>query len=200
MILLSILVPCLPEPESQKYLSRLLMTLQPQVDKHANKVELIINSEPRTMSTGAKRNAMIDACNGIHFSQIDCDDVPAFDYVDRMLKAIESNPDVVTFNGWMTTDHINRRNFTIKLGEKYEERNGHYYRYPNHLCCFKKEVVKSVRFQNIWIQEDYLWATDIKNKRLLKTEVHIDADMYHYDFVSKKKTHIPQALQSRARR
>lgn len=102
------------------------------------------------------------------------------------MKGIETGVDVVSFCGHMTTDGSNRKNFVIKLGEKYEERGGVYYRHPNHLCCFKRSVVQSVQFRPIWKQEDYFYAVDLKQRGLLKSEHHITQDMYHYDFCSKK--------------
>jgi glycosyltransferase involved in cell wall biosynthesis len=197
---LSILVPTLPEPESVKYLTRLKDVLGPQLNKYSGEVEMYIHDAGRQMPTGTKRNEMIKHTDSDYFCMIDCDDWVPTDYVERILRAIESGPDVITFNGYMTTDGVLRRNFVIRLGEKYEERNGVYYRYPNHLCIFKRKLVEHIKFPAIWVQEDYQWATTIRDKGILKTEVHIDADMYHYDFKSKKasKPHTGKEIVSRA--
>ena len=141
------------------------------------------------MPTGTKRNELIKNSGGEYFSQIDVDDVVPSYYVDEMMKAIEQMPDVVSFIGFMTTNGENRREFTIKLGEKYEERNGQYFRYPNHLCCFKRSTVESVKFRDIWVQEDYYYATEIRDKGLLKTEVHIEKVMYIYDYKHKQSVY-----------
>jgi len=194
VIKLSILIPCLPEPESQNYLNRLRSILTPQIETHTE-VELVINDGPRSIPTGTKRNDMISLAQGEYFSQIDCDDTVPVYYVSELLKAIEQTPDVITFQGHMLTDGANRKNFTIKLGEKYEERNNHYYRYPNHLCCFRKSIVQHVKFQPIWIQEDYKWATELKDKRVLRNEIHLPIQMYVYDFKNKKS-----AIQQKMRR
>lgn len=181
MIKLSILIPSLPE--SQHYLNRLMSVLNRQL---TDEVEVITNLADRRTPTGTKRNMMIASANGQYFSQIDCDDLVNDWYVKELLQAIDKNPDVITFNGYMTTDGSNKKNFVIKLGERYEERQNVYYRYPNHLCCFKKSIVQNIQFKPVWQQEDYLWATEIKNKGLLKSSVHIDKDMYHYDFMTSK--------------
>ncbi len=195
-MILSILIPTLPEPESQNYLGRLMSILKPQIERYKDSVEIVVDNAPRGIPTGTKRNNLIANSTGEYFVQIDCDDTVPVYYVSELLKAIKKNPDVVTFQGHMITDGKNRRNFTIKLGERYEEREGHYYRYPNHLCCFKRSVVGQVRFQPIWIQEDYNWATEIRNKGLLKSEVHIRSQMYCYDYKSYK----PSALHLKIRR
>lgn len=182
---LSILIPTLPEPESQAYLNRLRGLLAPQI---CEGVEVIEDASPRNVPTGTKRNSLISRSKGLYFVQIDCDDkVPPY-YVHELLKAIKFNPDVISFNGHMLTDGANRRNFTIKQGEKYEERNGHYYRWPNHLCCYKKSVVEHIKFQPIWQQEDYLWSVAVQKSGVLKHDIHLDLDMYCYDFKSKKRT------------
>lgn len=184
MTRLSILICTLNEPYSIDMLKRLRNILDPQIERFIGQIELLIHDAGRFMPTGTKRNELIKQCEGDYFCFIDCDDlIPNF-YVDEIMKALESNPDVVSFNGYMTTDGNHRRNFTIKLGSKYEERNGHYYRFPNHLCTFRKELVESVKFPDIWVQEDFQWASKIQY--LLKKEVHIEQDLYHYDFRTKK--------------
>lgn len=189
-MLLSILIPTLPEPDNIRYLERLRALIDPQVARYPNQVELFINDAPRSMTTGQKRNELIKHSVGEYFSFIDDDDLVSADYVDRIMRVILSPepPDVITFNGFMTTDGVSRRNFVIRLGEKYEERAGVYYRYPNHLCIMKRSVVEKILFPPQWVQEDYMWATEIRDRGLLKTSIHIDADLYHYDFRSKKQS------------
>lgn len=177
---LSILIPTLPERHQQ--LARLVRNLQGQ---KTPEVEIKIHDAGRHITTGEKRNNLIRNCEGEYFVFIDDDDnVPSY-YVSELLKAIEQNPDVVTFIGYMTTNGVNRKNFTIKLGSKYEERSGHYYRFCNHLCCFKKSLVEHVKFPHIYMQEDYQWAKMINDRKILKSEVHINKDMYHYAYVTK---------------
>lgn len=178
---LSILICSLPERATQ--CARLVDFL----NRHnPGGAEILTDPSPRNVPTGQKRNSLIARSSGAYFSFIDDDDEVFDYYIRRMLSAMESSPDVVTFNGWMTTDGGNRKDFTIKLGEKYEERNGRYYRFPNHLCAFRKEAIRGIQFPNIWVQEDYQWAKAINDRKLLKTEVHIEEPMYHYKFLSKK--------------
>lgn len=183
---LDILIPTLNEPHYNQLLKRLLSILSPQVEKYSGNVKIHIHDAGRSMTTGQKRNELIANSEGEYFSQVDSDDMVSPYYVDELMKAIAYSPDVVTFTGFMTTDGRNRKDFTIKLGERYEERHGRYYRYPNHLCCFKREVVKDVKFRNLWQLEDYHWATEIDRRKLLKKEIHINKWMYQYAFVSRK--------------
>lgn len=181
---LSILIPTLTE--RSQLLKRLTNILNPQVNRFPGQVEIIINDAGRSMPTGRKRNELIALAKGEYFVQIDDDDLVPVYYVNEMMSAIAHSPDVVTFKGYMTTNGHNRENFVIKLGEGYEKRNGVYYRFPNHLCCYRKDLVRHVKFPNVTQTEDYQWAVELKRQRLLKKEVHIDKDMYHYDYKNKQ--------------
>jgi glycosyltransferase involved in cell wall biosynthesis len=183
---LSILIPTLNESRNIRMLARLRKILDPQICKYPGQVEIVINDAGRRMSTGEKRNILIKNSEGEYFCFIDDDDVVSDYYVEELLKAIEQGLDVITFIGYMTTDGKLRQDFTIKLGSDYITKDDHHYRYPNHLCCFKRSTVESVKFQPIWVQEDFRWATEIKNQKLLRTSVHIDKWMYHYDYQSKR--------------
>lgn len=179
---LSILIPTLPE----RY--QILKRLTTILDRTKNdNVEIRFHDAGRSvMSTGEKRNKLLESAEGDYFCFIDDDDVVPEYYISEMLNAISQNPDVITFIGYMTTDRQNRQDFTIKLGSEYVTRNNHHYRFPNHLCAFKRELVGHVKFPHINVGEDYQWAKRIHDLKILKSEVHINKVMYHYDFNSKK--------------
>lgn len=172
---LMILICSLPERAAK--LKRLTSILDKQL---VEGVSYKIHDAGRSMSTGTKRNMLLAQTQSEYFSFIDDDDTVSPYYVSRILEATKQNPDVITFQGWMETNGMHRRHFTIKLGSKYEEVNGHYYRFPNHLAVFKRDKVRGVRFPDIYIQEDYQWAKKIHDSRLLQTEVHIPEQLYFY--------------------
>ncbi len=183
---LSILICTLPE--RFQYLNRLKSVLSRQI---TNNVDIKINDAGKSVPTGIKRNSLIEQSDSDYFCFIDDDDNVSNDYVNEIMKAIRDNPDVVTFNGHMTTNGGSPVDFIIRLGEKYEARKDadnitRYYRFPNHICVMKRELVRGIKFPAIWQGEDYKWAKEIHDKRLLKTEVHIDKKLYHYDFKTKK--------------
>lgn len=184
MLKLSILIATLPE-RSHQYMHMIdLLHVGTRDD-----VEVICDGRGRHIPTGQKRNELIQQCSGTHFCFVDDDDWVSNDYIEELVKAMTFNPDVITFRGWMTTNGGSRVDWIIRLGEKYEARqeNGitKYYRFPNHLCVFKKQLVQYIKFPHIWQGEDYQWAKEIKDRDLLKSEVHIDKELYHYQF----KTH-----------
>src|SRR6187551_561363 len=192
-----ILICTLPERANQ--LKRLTTELDRQKLRYPGTVDYKIN-EPevlaagRNIPTGRKRNMLIEQSQSDYFSFIDDDDMVSDNYIYYIMNAIElKQPDVITFRGFMTTNGANRENFTIKLGSRYEQKNGHYYRFPNHLCAFKRDRVQHIKFPDQWIQEDYLWAKNIHDRGLLKTEVHIEADLYHYDCYPKQQVYARRA-------
>jgi hypothetical protein len=182
---LMLLIPTLNEPFYIERLKRLLTVLKPQIDRIGNsQVDYLINDAGRSMTIGAKRNLMIAGTDSKYFGFIDSDDMVSDNYLDEIMFAISQNPDCVTMCGTMTTDGKDKRNWTIKLGSDYTEINKHYYRWPNHLAIMKRSLVENVRFPDVKTGEDYAWSKIIANKGLLKTEVHIPKQIYHYDFIS----------------
>lgn len=180
---LAILICTLPERSDK--LRRLTTSLDKQISKYNGLVFYKIHDAGRSISTGQKRNMLIEQSQSDFFCFVDDDDMISEDYADNIVSGITQNPDVVTFNGWYTEHGQNRRNFTIRLGSKYYEDpkdpNFYYHRFPNHLAVFKRSLVQNVKFPNIWIQEDFQWADKIRRMDLLRTEVHIPKMLYHYD-------------------
>ena len=180
---LAILICHLPERADK--LRRLLNILEPQIERFKDQVFYKVHDAGSSMPTGTKRNQMIEQSISDYFCFVDNDDVVSENYVSEIIKAIESNPDVVTFDGYMTEHGLNRRNFTIRLGSKYyEDANDpefYYHRFPNHLAIFKRDVVNRFKFPPVWQMEDYTWAKQIHDSGVLKTEVHIPLQLYWYD-------------------
>lgn len=187
MTLLSILIPTLPERKAS--LARVIQLLGENPE-----VEILTDDRGRHITTGQKRNDLIDRAQGEYVSQVDDDDEPQPDYCNHILTRIQlSRPDCVTFTGWMTTNGQNRVDWIIKLGERYEarispiDRITRYYRFPNHLCAIKKSIAQSVRFQHITQGEDFKWADEINKRGLIKTSEHVESPpLYHYKFITTK--------------
>lgn len=185
-MILSVLIATLPE---RKHLLQRVIALIGNYPE----VEILTDDRGRHVSTGEKRNHLIDRAQGEYVCFVDDDDFPQPDYINHLLTRINlEHPDVVTFTGWMTTDGKSRVDWIIKRGEKYEARKDpdgitRYYRFPNHLCAMKKRIAQSVRFEHITQGEDYKWAKQINERNLIKTSSHVESPpLYHYDFRTKK--------------
>ena len=180
-MILSILIPTLPER------STLLANMVSYIGQHEG-VEIITDDRGRHITTGHKRNDLIQRAQGDYTVFVDDDDYVTPDYTASILEALNSRPDVVTFEGWYTENGRNRVDWVIKLGERYEARteNGKYmfFRFPNHLCPVKRSITAQVKFPPITQGEDYQWA--VKLQPYLKTSVHIPKLIYHYAFRTNK--------------
>lgn len=178
---LSILIPTLPERD--RFLSRLRSILDKQLTPD---IEVLTDDRIRTTPTGTKRNDLISRSKGEYIAFIDDDDLISHDYIKNIMLAIARNPDVVTFCGKITTNGVNPVDWVIKLGSDYITKDGKYYRWPNHLSVMRRELIKDVKFENIWIGEDYKWSKIIHDRKILKSEVHIAKQLYFYEERTRK--------------
>lgn len=179
---LSILICTLNEPFYIERLKRLQPELDRQIAQFPDQVLYSIHDAGRAMSTGQKRNELIQNTESDYFVFIDSDDMVVGDYVKTVLDALSSEPDCVTYRGWMTTNGTRRQTWRIKLGNQYVTKGDHHDRWPNHISVMRRDKVAHVKFPYLTKGEDYIWSESIHNKKLLKTEIHIDRELYWYDF------------------
>lgn len=182
---LSILIPTLKERAHM--LSCLLVSLEKEKTED---VEVLIDDSPRHITTGHKRNLLIERATGEYIWFIDDDDEIVEGALTKVLKAIESGADVIGIDGYMTTDGAKRIDWEIRLGHPYKaiQRDGKevYLRFPNHITPMKRDKVKKFKFPDKTVFEDYEWAKYINDSKVLKTQAVVDGFVYHYKCRSKK--------------
>lgn len=183
MIRLSILIPTLPT--RRHHLGNIIYELTHSGHGYEPSYQIKIDDRAG-IPTGTKRNWLMGQAEGEYVVFVDDDDHVAFDYIKQIIHATEGRPDCVTFRGHMTTNGAHRVNFVLRLGERYEERGGMYYRWPNHITPIKRSIAEQVKFPDVYSGEDYQWSKQINDRGLIKTEHFIDKEMYHYDFRTKK--------------
>lgn len=180
-IKLSILV-CSIE-KRKHFLDRLTSIIKPQLDKHLD-VECVIVTDKGSMPIGKKRNILIQEASGEYITFVDDDDIVSNDYVERLLSALYSNPDVVVFDVFRFDN--GREDRIVKYGieylKDYHDKKA-YYRLPNHLMCVKKSIAEQVPFKALNFGEDSDYA--IRLKPLLKTQERINEILYQYLYVTK---------------
>jgi glycosyltransferase involved in cell wall biosynthesis len=178
---LSILICHLPK--RKEYLERLLAILRPQL---SNKIEVLIDhSEPDTI--GEKRNRLLKEAQGRYLAFIDDDDMVSPDYIRLLMEGINKGADCCSLTGEITTDGTNSKTFihSIKYNS-YFEKDGIYYRPPNHLNCIKSSIAKLFPFPEKNHGEDTSWAMNICRSGILKIEHWIGETLYHYDYKTNK--------------
>lgn len=189
-MIISILICSLYERAGM--LAGLLREIHSQIDEceAKDKVEVITLIDNRERATGSKRNDLYDKAIGTYSVSIDDDDrIPPY-YISELLKAAEEGKDCFAINGIITFNGANEKKWYISKDLPYDTIKDMYgdeiyRRYPNHICPIKSEITKQVKFQDITVREDYLWATEIHNLKLIKSETIINPPMYFYDYKNK---------------
>lgn len=184
---LSILICTLPERHDMfklllKHINRQLNGLE----DFWKEVEVLHDANP-SITTGAKRNKLINEAEGNFIVFIDDDDWVSDDYVYRIIKAIYSKPDAdcIGMEGWITENGANKKDWKIskEFGSWYEKDNV-YYRTPNHISPVKRNIAVRCGFPDKSFGEDYEYSQRILPH--LKNEAYIPHQLYHYRFISNK--------------
>ena len=182
---LSILIPTLVGRED--LFNNLMSILNPQL---TSEVEVLIEKDNREMTIGEKRNKLLHRANGEYVCFVDCDDEVSKDYIEKILKAIESKPDCCSLRGVITWNGERPEVFehSLKYCEWKTNDTGYpkYERCINHLNVVKSSIAKQFKFPEINHGEDRIWSEAIQLSGLLKTESFIDSTLYHYKFIQNK--------------
>lgn len=164
--------------------AHLLKRLTDILDKQVDGVnsQYLVDIDQGQLKIADKRNKLLSAATGEYVCFIDDDDLVPDYYVSEILKAIAGKPDVVGFNGYMTTNGTKKELFAISTAyQGWFVKDNIHYRCPNHLSPVKREIALKVRFEKgKQSGEDAIYSMALLP--LLNTEVFIDKDMYHYDF------------------
>jgi hypothetical protein len=98
MRLLEILIPSVPERSDQ--LQLLTERLMLQINEQNIAISTFV-TEPFIkggLTTGLKRQNLIEGANSEYVVFVDDDDFVSDDYISEIVKALEYKPDIVTFN------------------------------------------------------------------------------------------------------
>jgi glycosyltransferase involved in cell wall biosynthesis len=133
---------------------------------------------------------LVRKAQGKYVVFVDDDDSVTGEYIESILLAAEKDCDCIVFNGWMTTDGQNRKDWYISKDLPYcasiKDGKEVYLRFPNHIVPIKREIALQVPFSNKTREEDYDFAVKLKELGLIKTETKIDKFLYHYKFLNIK--------------
>lgn len=141
------------------------------------------------LPTGTKRNILLNRAKEAgaeYVAFVDDDDKIMPDYLGSIMQALELNPDVVGFKGFMTTNGQRRQEFRISVKFPYEQRGNVYFRYNNHLSPIKTEIALQIKFPDVTWAEDSDYAKRLHESGLITSEVYINKFLYHYDYKSRK--------------
>lgn len=188
-ILLSILIPSVPERFA--FLEKITNDLKQQADK--KEVEVLVFMDNRRRTIGAKRNDLIKLAQGKYTVFIDDDDEVSDDYVDQILNAIKNNddPDCIVYDVWVSgysETYPEMKDKICKYGIEYTYQNKEeaYYRPPNHLSVYRRQIALAHSFKDASYAEDDQWASVAC--KYIKKQVRINKILYFYNYVPKPMT------------
>lgn len=149
------------------------------------RVEVLWESDNGEMTLGAKRNVLMDRCNGKYHCFIDDDDVLAPYFLKTFVPMIQSGVDYdcASFVG----AHYHRGQF-VKLFnhsivyKEWFEMPERYYRCPSPMNLIKTDIVRRVRYKDIRNTEDHEFSMRLLQSGLLNKEFEVNPNrpLYHY--------------------
>lgn len=145
-------------------------------------VEIIIATDDRKISVGAKRNLLTSIAAGKYISFIDDDDVISPRYCEAILNKMDESPDVIVFDALRYENgKVDRQ---VKYGKEYhrDKTEKFHLRLPNHLMVWRRDVAKRVPFEDISWGEDGKWARKMAGH--IRRQARIEDVLYFYLFNS----------------
>ncbi len=179
MTVLSILVPCLES--RRRHHGPLLEYLEKQIRSVYGDAEVVALVDDGKISSGTKRNMLVDRAVGQYRAFVDDDDWVAPDYVIKLLKACLGGPDVVSFGVQFSHLEEKRREYW-QLGPWLNDRPSGKMAL-NHLCAWRRDLADRVRWcDSLGQSDDQLWAQPLIHS-LDKIEAKVLPDiLYQYRY------------------
>lgn len=145
------------------------------------RVEILILTDNRVMSTGTKRNTLVAAARGRYVQFVDDDDRLDDEALATVLDATAHNKDVITFPAMVSLGGGPARIclYSKDFGHDHNTPSG-FHRIPNHICAVKRTLAKRTKFPDICMGEDADYARRLLP--LIKSEHNIEKPLYFYDY------------------
>jgi Glycosyl transferase family 2 len=182
----SVLIPTVPARKEKFDALMRMLNAQRNALPDPSVVEIVTLCDSGELMVGAKRNKLLEMAQGEYLAFIDDDDRIFGDYLERILKALETKPDVVGITIFWTDNVFTNVRLLIRSADyKWQHwlmptpnvTAGR----PAHLNPTRSDIAKSVRFpEDVVAGEDAAWSAVVSGK--IKTCVNIDEPIYHYDF------------------
>ncbi len=180
---LSILICTVDGRETQFNLLR--HHLQTQINEFGRQkeVQILSKKDNKEISVGAKRQLLLEDAIGECIVFIDDDDMVPYFYVEKILEAINLNPDCIGFKIECKGTPGKTASASNKWDDWAENVGGFdYVRTIYHKNPVKREHALAIGFKDMRFGEDYDYSKRLKESGLLKEEVFIDEVMYEYRY------------------
>ena len=142
-------------------------------------VGALIYRDNLRVSYREKLQALSNSATGDYVSVIQDDDSVAPDYLERVLEALESNPDQVGFRVRHTEDGRKSEVIHSKLHWRgHKELHGVHYRDFMYFNPMRRVMFQAVEFRGDACDDD--WTDDQRALGVVETEVFIDDEIFYY--------------------
>jgi len=180
--MLSVLTPAVPSRMAN--LAALCCELQKQIGD--GPVEHLVLLDNRKRTVGEKRDALLRAARGRYIAFSDDDDWIAPDYIESLLGAMSTNPDVITFRQHSTIDGEESETI-FRLGSPNEpfKPGGTHLRNAWHVCAWRRSLAILSSFPPVDFGEDWAFCRLLCGLAGLR-EVHLDKVLHYYKHDSTK--------------
>ena len=194
MIILSILIPTIPEREEtfRKLINELwlqratLNAYHPTLGEVEFKIDESKSFLNDGLSIGKKRQSLVERAEGKYLCFLDDDEDIAPNYVETLVRLCHSlDPDVVTFRNLTKTDfYWTVVDMSLKNPVNEEATPERIVkRKPWHICPVRSEYAKKYQFEDSNYGEDWKWFEQVLKH--CDTEAHTDAILHVYNHSSK---------------
>lgn len=147
-------------------------------------VEIITAVDDKKISTGKKRQLLLESAKNDFIVSCDDDDFVPHYFVSEILEAIQSDFDVYATNGTITTNMKDQMQWFLSKDNSNETVliNGKncYLRTSNHLSPCKRELALLAGYEDKSNGEDFLYSKALNP--YLKTEGVIEKPLYWYRY------------------
>jgi len=186
---LSILIPTLPQ--RKKMFNILRKNLTSQIDfvhsthPSLGQVEILFDSSKKFLkgglSVGAKRDALKCRATGEYLVFVDDDDMIAPNYLESILRLMESNPDIITFRSlYKSSTYWGIVDMNLNHAENEQMNDSTIVkRQPFHVCPIRTSIAQQHSFPDINNAEDWGWM--VKVLADCKTQSHSDQILHQYN-------------------
>jgi hypothetical protein len=146
-------------------------------------VEILMLTDNKQRSIGAKRQALLDIARGTYVGFVDDDDTVSENYVEAIARtANESAPDVIVFDSFCVIGDgpaVLCRHDLHNANEEYNPAG--FCRKPWHIHYWRREIAQAARFPDLSYGEDWPWCEQML--RHAKTQARAsEKPLYTYHF------------------
>lgn len=189
MIILSILIPSLPERHSifielygklwrQLYYMHTTHPTLGEIEYHLDDSKSFLDGG---LSIGKKREGLVQRANGKYLCFLDDDEDIAPNYVETLVRLCQQDKDVCTFRSIAKLDNywtvIDMRLSHLENEQASPDFIVH--RRPWHINAIRSDIAKQYTFPDTNYSEDSDWMTNVLYD--CKTEAHTDAVIHQYN-------------------